>query len=138
MNDKEIEKVETLLETPYWIIDILPYQVPADTKGQYFVIENYWRKEPQLSVIGQKHLNVVLKLNCYMDICTMDGQVNLSPEILKARFMDEPMNILIGDALITRDPDDTYMTVYNADEKLLNLIRTLAMAEGLFVWQPQQ
>ena len=136
MTDKEMEKVEILLETPYWIIDILPKQVPKDSAGQYFAIENYWRQEPQRSLVAQKHLNVVLKLNCFMDICPMDGQVNLSPEVLKARFMDEPMNILIGDALITRDPYDTYMTIYNADKDLLSLIKTLAAAEGLFVWQP--
>jgi hypothetical protein len=136
MTDKEMEKVEILLETPYWIIDILPKQVPKDSAGQYFAIENYWRQEPHRSLIAQKHLNVVLKLNCYMDICIGDGQVDPAPEILRARFMDGPLNILIGDALLTRDPDDTYMTVYNADEDLLRLIKTLAAAEGLFVWQP--
>ncbi|WP_408070716.1 hypothetical protein [Butyrivibrio sp. JL13D10] len=33
-------KVEELLQKQYWIIDILPEWVPADSPGQYFEIEN--------------------------------------------------------------------------------------------------
>ena len=28
--------IEELLQSPYWIIDILPSQVPKDSPGQYF------------------------------------------------------------------------------------------------------
>ena len=31
--------IETLLNKPYWVIDILPEQVPEDSAGQYFAIE---------------------------------------------------------------------------------------------------
>ena len=31
-----------LLEGPYWIVDILPEQVPADAAGQYFAVERYF------------------------------------------------------------------------------------------------
>ena len=34
-------KQEELLQSPYWIIDILPSQVPKDSPGQYFTIEEY-------------------------------------------------------------------------------------------------
>ena len=34
--------VEELLNTPYWIVDILPEQVPADCNGQYFKVEKYY------------------------------------------------------------------------------------------------
>jgi hypothetical protein len=30
------------------------------------------------------------------------------------------------------------MTVFNASEELLDLIRPIAMAEGLFVWKPEE
>jgi hypothetical protein len=54
--------IEELLNTPYWIIDILPKQVPAGSAGQYFAIEKYLR-ETQLSDIKKKHVNLILKLN---------------------------------------------------------------------------
>ena len=56
--------IEELLNAPYWIIDILPKQVPAGNAGQYFVIEKYLR-ETQLSEIKKKHVNMILKLNHY-------------------------------------------------------------------------
>ena len=31
--------IDELLETPYWIIDILPKQVSKDNPGQYFAVE---------------------------------------------------------------------------------------------------
>ena len=59
--------IEELLNAPYWIIDILPKQVPAGSAGQYFAIEQYLR-DTQLSDIKKKHVNLILKLNCYRDI----------------------------------------------------------------------
>ncbi len=44
-------------------------------------------------------------------------------------------NVLLGGALLTADPEDTYMTLYGADEDLLSLTRALAAAEGLFLWE---
>ena len=43
---------------------------------------------------------------------------------------------MTGEAMILSEPDDTHMTVFNADEKLLELIRVIASGEGLFVWSP--
>ena len=40
-----MDRIEELLQTPYWIIDILPMQVPKDSAGQYFAVEDYYLKE---------------------------------------------------------------------------------------------
>ena len=69
------DPIEELLETPYWIIDILPKQVPKDSPGQYFAIEGFFLKE-QLTEIKKKHIGVILKLNCYVDI-SIDGRRTL-------------------------------------------------------------
>ena len=42
------------------------------------------------------------------------------------------------DVLITLNHDDTYMTVYNPSEALINRIGSLAIAHSLFLWQPKQ
>ena len=129
-----MDRMEELLNKPYWIIDILPERVPENNPGRYFTIEEYWRRN-HLPEIRQKHLSLILKLNCYMEL-SMDGEINPPPERIRDRMTEQDVSILIGDALIVSERGDTYMTVYNPDDRLLDLIRRLSAAEGLFVWQP--
>ena len=125
--------IEELLEKPYWIIDILPKQVPKDSPGQYFTVEDFFLKE-QISDIKKKHLNVILKLNCYTDI-RIDDAKNPSPEKIRDIMLDRYVYIFLEDAMILSEPDDTYMTIFNPDERLLGLIRAISSSEGLFVWK---
>ena len=127
--------IEELLNTPYWIIDILPKQVPAGSAGQYFAIEKYLR-ETQLSDIKKKHVNLILKLNCYRDISLdEDKEVNISPEQIADTIQKRYVNIMVDDAMIVSEPEDTYLTIYNPDEDLITLMKELASGEGMFVWR---
>jgi len=126
--------IEALLQTPYWIIDILPAQVPENSPGQYFAIEKYLRQE-QRTAIRQKHANVILKLNCYREI-ELDGETNPKPARIAKAIRERETHVLIGDSLIQSEPEDTYMTLYNPDPELLDLVTGIASAEGLFVWKP--
>ena len=67
--------VEELLQCPYWIIDILPSQVPEDSPGQFFSVEEYFLQGDRIEEIKQKHIDLILKLNCYRDISTGDEEV---------------------------------------------------------------
>ena len=125
--------IEELLEKPYWIIDILPKQVPKDSLGQYFAIEDFFLKE-QLTEIKKKHIDVILKLNCYVDI-SIDGEKNPAPERIRDIMMERYVYIMLGDSMILSEPDDTHMTVFNPDKELMNLIREISSSEGLFVWE---
>ena len=138
--------IEEYLERPYWVIDILPKQVPADGKGQYFRIEKYFLEHPQIDNIYRKFTNILLKLNCYEDIgVSYDGDewiTNPAPQELEAALLkcmaDKQMFYIIlksADVLITVSGDDTYMTVYNPTEEVLELIGSLAGSEGLFLWK---
>lgn len=131
--------IDELLQKPYWIIDILPQQVPADSPGQFFAVEKYFLKEKQMSAIKQKHINVILKLNCYRDI-SLDEETALNPppEEIDREMRRRYLCILTGEALIISEPDDTHMTVFNPDKNLLELLKALAASEGLFVWKPEE
>ena len=129
------EKIDALLQTPYWIIDILPEQVPADSPGQYFAVEKYFLEEEHFAAIKQRHIDLILKLNCYRRI-TIDDEANPAPESIAASMRERYLFILLDDAMILSEPDDTHMTLFNPDEGLLNLVKTLAAGEGLFVWKP--
>ena len=67
--------IEELLQCPYWIIDILPSQVPKDSPGQYFAVEKYFLQGDRMEEIKQKHIGLILKLNCYRDISISDETV---------------------------------------------------------------
>ena len=125
--------IEELLEKPYWIIDILPKRVPKDSPGQYFAIEDFFLEE-QLAEVKKKHINVILKLNCYMDIA-IDDEENPAPAQIRDTMFDRYVYIMLGDAMILSEPDDTHLTVFNPNEGLLNLIKAISSSEGLFVWK---
>ena len=140
--------IEEYLNNPYWVIDILPKQVPADGKGQYFRIEKFFLEHPQIDNIYRKFTNILLKLNCYEDInVSYDGEdwiTNPAPHELEAALLkcmaDKQMFYIIlksANALITVSEDDTYMTVYNPTEEVLELIGSLASSEGLFLWRQE-
>jgi hypothetical protein len=131
-----MEKIEKLLDAPYLIIDILPMQVPKDSEGQYFAVEEYFLEE-QLKEIKQKHVNVILKLNCYKNI-TIDEEINPAPERIRDIMNGRYVYIMVGEAMILSEPDDTHMTVFNPDESLLDLLKILSAGEGLYLWKPPQ
>ena len=144
---KDTDFIESLLEKPYWLIDVLPKQVPAGSAGQYFNVEWYFLS--RLDEISRKFARVLIRLNCYYDLTVSpDGEtwiLNESPEDLARRLEESaashsPLSVHIGsgDALVTFSGDDHYMTLYNPDEELLELALQCAQAEGLFVWGPKQ
>ena len=145
MNKSDV--IESLLSKPYWLIDVLPKQVPAGSAGQYFKAERYFLS--RLDEISWKFARVFIRLNCYYDLqVSTDGEtwiLNASPGDLARRFEESasshsPLSIFVGSdvALVTFSGDDHYMTLYNPDEELFKLVRQCAQAEGLFVWGPKQ
>ena len=129
--------IEELLQFPYWIVDILPSQVPEGSPGQYFTVENYFLQGNRIEEIKQKHINLILKLNCYRDISIGDETViNPLPKHVADEMKKRYLYIMVGESMILSEPDDTHLTVFNPDSQLLELIRQIASGEGLFVWKP--
>ena len=131
------KSIEELLLCPYWIIDILPFQVPEDSPGQYFAVEKYFLQGDWIEEIKQKHIDLILKLNCYRDISLGDETViNPSPNRIADEIKKRYLYIRMGESMILSEPDDTHLTVFNPDSQLLELIRQIASGEGLYVWKP--
>lgn len=132
-----MKTIEELLQCPYWIIDILPSQVPEGSPGQYFTVEKYFLQGDRLEEIKQKHINLILKLNCYRDISISDEtEINPLPEHVADEIKNRYLYIIIDESMILSEPDDTHLTVFDPDAQLLDLIRQIASGEGLFVWKP--
>ncbi len=140
------EAVERLLQEPYHVIDFLPAQVPADSVGQYFAVEAFYREPPRRKQLYRKFADLLLGLNCYCGLTVTDGKewrTDVSPAELYAMVENCPengfLNVLTGseDSLITLYGGDLYMTLYRASDKLLELTEKLACVQGLFVRKGQ-
>ena len=86
------EDIEKMFEKPYWIVDILPERVPADSAGQYFVIEQYYLGGTRVIELRRKQLGVLLKLNCYCSFLVsfdvgLHWAENPAPEEIEKRLM---------------------------------------------------
>ena len=138
-----------LLEGPYWIVDILPEQVPADAAGQYFAVERYFLQPERIVPLRRKYAGILLRLNCYYDMAVSfdacaSWETNPDPESFAARVAGLSGNEFLRavfaeqNAMIDYDRNDTYLTVYDPDSALLDKLRALAAAEGLFLWCPPQ
>lgn len=141
------ERVEELLRRPYWVVDLLPLQVPTDAPGQFFAIER-WRLEGSRAVeLRQRFADVLLGINCYYDLVVLrddetEGTLNPVPEKLVRWILRDHgmLNAYLPeqDALVAVPSQSTCMTVYDPSPELLGLVRQLAASVGLFVWQPPQ
>ena len=136
-----------LLEGPYWIVDILPEQVPADSGGQYFSVERYYLQPERIQKLRRAFAEILLRLNCYYDMAVSfdscaSWEKNPDPEAFADRLIGLSGNSFLRAvfegrrAMIDIERDDTYMTVFDPDSVLLEKIRALAAAEGLFLWSP--
>lgn len=147
-NDLE-EMMGALLEGPYWIVDILPGQVPADAAGQYAAVERYFLRPERIVPLRRKYAGILLRLNCYADMAVSfdaceSWEINPDPEAFAERVAglsgNESLRAVFAErnVMVDYDHNDTYLTVYDPDSALLDMIRALADAEGLFVWRPPQ
>lgn len=138
--------IDDFFDKEYWVVDFLPKQVPENGGGRFFSVEEYYLEPTRYAVLREHFSDILLKLYCYNDLCLFigddsEGIFNPEPEILAdlVKGNQDNLCILVGtsEALITLSRDDTCMTVYAPSENLLELIRTLARAVGLFVWKPK-
>ena len=127
--------IDKLLDTPFWIIDILPQRVSKEMADKYVALEREFLHTDELR---SKILHFLLKLNCYYRFKTIfpdDEEIDdISAEELKELVGYRYIQILIDDSLIVSDPDDMYMSLYNPTDTMLELVTKIAGSEGLFIW----
>ncbi len=147
--EQDFDKVtERLLEAPYWVIDFLPMQVPQESRGQFFAIEQHYLTGTRHEHLCRQFADVLLKLNCYCDLLVSrdggDEWLYPDPGMLEKWLTESLQNghlcLLIddGESLITASGGDICLTLYNPSPDLLDLVQRLASAAGLYMWQPKE
>ena len=69
-----MKTVEELLECPYWIIDILPLQVPKDSPGQYFAVEKYFLQDKRIEEIKSLDLSRMSEESRVLLYCVIQSE----------------------------------------------------------------
>lgn len=134
--------VDRLLETPCYIIDFIPQQVPKNCGGQYFKVENYFLNHSDRYGVRDRFIRTILKAMCYYPISVYWGEwiEQPSPEQV-AEIIDTIMENHSGDmnmlftskgALLQFGWDCLNISIYNPDEEMCVLFEQLAISEGLF------
>ena len=144
MNKHDV-MVNELLEKDCWLIDYLPRQVPANSPGQFFNVENYLLNHYEDYGLRKRFTAVVLKLMCYHRVCLHWGQwlEAPSPAIMAEAIetiLDNHsgwLNILLPEenALLVFEWDSLHLTLYNPSPELLELMEEIARSERLFLWK---
>ena len=135
-----------LLEGPYWIVDVLPEQVPVNAPGQYFAVERYYLQPERIRALRRRYAEILLRLNCYFEMAVSfdscrSWERNPDPEDFAEKVSGISGNSFLRavfdeqQTMIDLEPCDTYMTVYDPSTELLDLLRRLTSADGLFVWK---
>ncbi|QUC66347.1 ADP-ribosylglycohydrolase family protein [Aristaeella hokkaidonensis] len=143
--EKSMDKdklIEELLEKPCLVVDFLPEQVPKRDARKYFAVEKYYLEPERYAGFREKFTDILLKLSCYYAFSVCEATVgklfdNPAPEWLAGKIREKKdLCVLLPEekVLITLNRDDLYMSVYNADGKVLEIVKKLAEANGLFVW----
>lgn len=143
------ELMGELLEGPYRIVDILPERVPVDSDGQYFSVERYYLQPERIRALRRRFAEILLRLNCYFDMAVSfdsceSWERNPDPEAFADRLIGLSGNSFLRAvfeaqrAMVDIERDDACMTVYDPDSLLLDKLRALAAAEGLFLWSPPE
>ena len=139
------EKIDTLLEKPYYVIDFLPERVPADANGQFFDVEYYLLNSVKYITLKDKFVNVILKLMCYyhVSVCWNGWIDRPQPEVIEQAIntiMENHSGIFHvlfpeTDTLLTFEWDCLNLTVYNLSETMKSRLEKIAVSEGLFFWK---
>lgn len=104
------------------MIDVLPCQVKPEFGESYSVLERYCIQEGK---VHERFRELLLKLGCYFRVEVRENDCG-------------DVEAVIGEAVMTLDRDDAYMTLYEPSGEVLEMVKVLAGAGGLFVWKPPQ
>jgi len=137
-----MQRIDRLLETPCYIMDFLPQQVPKDCGGQYFKVETYLLNHYDRYGLKDTFIRIFLKIMCYYPVSVLWGGWKDHPtpeqvaEIIETILQNHSgdMNMLLTnkDVLLQFGWDCLNISVYNPDEEVCALLEKIAVSEEMF------
>ena len=138
-------QMEKLLEKPRFVIDFLSRQVPGDSPGRFFEVEQYFLDGKELKRMAKRFVRIILKLQCYYHLEIYSGQWMEHMEIRElAAYIEQIVLKKKGNihflfpeenVLLCLEGDSLNLTVYNPGPEIQKILSELAVSEGMFFWQ---
>ena len=141
--------VERLLEDDYWIIDILPSQIPIEKQAEYRALTDEYYESGKIAQLHQRYADILTMINSRFKtamLCMPEDEWTISPDdvAVKDAVIHHTergcVDLLLPEeeTLISLQAEDLYITVYHPTEEILSLLRQAVSESGFYIWQTPQ
>ena len=141
--------VERLLEDDYWIIDILPSQIPIEKQAEYRALTDEYFESGKVAQLHRRCADILTMINSRFKtamLCMPEDEWTISPDdvAVKDAVIHHTergcVDLLLPEeeTLISLQAEDLYITVYHPTEELLSLLRQAVSESGFYIWQTPQ
>ena len=141
--------VERLLEDDYWIIDILPSQIPIEKQAEYRALTDECYESGKIAQLHRRYADILTMINSRFKtamLCMPEDEWTISPDdvAVKDAVIHHTergcVDLLLPEeeTLISLQTEDLYITVYHPTEELLSLLRQAVSESGFYIWQTPQ
>ena len=141
--------VERLLEDDYWIIDILPSQIPIEKQAEYRALTDEYYESGKIAQLHQRYADILTMINSRFEtamLCMPEDEWTISPDdvAVKDAVIHHTergcVDLLLPEeeTLISLQAEDLYITVYHPTEEILSLLRQAVSESGFYIWQTPQ
>ena len=141
--------VERLLEDDYWIIDILPSQIPVGKQAEYRALTDEYFESGKVAELHRRYADILTMINGRFKtamLCMPEDEWTISPcdIAVKDAVIHHTergcVDLLLPEeeTLISLQSEDLYITVYHPTEEILSLLRQAVSKQGFYIWQTPQ
>ncbi len=141
--------VERLLEDDYWIIDILPSQIPVGKQAEYRALTDEYFESGKVAELHRRYADILTMINGRFKtamLCMPEDEWTISPcdIAVKDAVIHHTergcVDLLLPEeeTLISLQSEDLYITVYHPTEEILSLLRQAVSESGFYIWQTPQ
>ncbi len=141
--------VERLLEDDYWIIDILPSQIPIEKQAEYCALTDEYFESGKAAQLHRRYADILTMINSRFKtamLCMPEDEWTISPDdvAVKDAVIHHTergcVDLLLPEeeTLISLQAEDLYITVYHPTEEILSLLRQAVSESGFYIWQTPQ
>ena len=141
--------VERLLEDDYWIIDILPSQIPTEKQAEHRALTDEYFESGKVAQLHRRYADILTMINSRFKtamLCMPEDEWTISPDdvAVKDAVIHHTergcVDLLLPEeeTLISLQAEDLYITVYHPTEEILSLLRQAVSESGFYIWQTPQ
>ena len=141
--------VERLLEDDYWIIDILPSQIPIEKQAEYRALTDEYFESGKVAQLHRRYADILTMINSRFKtamLCMPEDEWTISPDDVAVKDAvihhteQGCVDLLLTEeeTLISLQAEDLYIAVYHPTEEILSLLRQAVSESGFYIWQTPQ